>query len=360
MKFSKVIFGFVFMFLVACGDGYIDEISAVDPGPDMASPTVAISFPSNGTKIRVREDVAPVTIRFDVRDDIEVASIELILDGNKIGELSSFKDYRKVLDQFVYEDLTNGSHELTVRASDQAGKTAFQTVSFEKIEPYQPVYSGEIFYMPFDGEFLELVSIREAAKVGFPTFANEGVSGKSFAGAANSYITFPTSGLLGNAFSAAFWYKINAAPDRSGILVIGPPDPNNPNTPNNRNNGFRLFREGGATNQTFKLNVGNGSGDNWYDGGASATINPTTVNDWIHIAFTISNSNVVVYMNGNIVSQGSFSGVGWTGCDILSIGSGAPRFTEWGHLSDLSLYDELRLFNKALTQQEVQTIMNGD
>jgi hypothetical protein len=66
-----------------------------------------------------------------------------------------------------------------------------------------------------------------------------------------------------------------------------------------------------------------------------------------------------VYINGQVVSEGTFDGVDWTGCDILSIASGAPRFTEWGHLSDLSLYDELRMFNKALTQAEVQAIMAG-
>jgi hypothetical protein len=52
--------------------------------------------------------------------------------------------------------------------------------------------------------------------------------------------------------------------------------------------------------------------------------------------------------------------VDWTGCDVLSIASGAPRFMEWGHLSDQSLFDELRLFNKALSQAEVQAVMDGD
>jgi hypothetical protein len=130
-----------------------------------------------------------------------------------------------------------------------------------------------------------------------------------------------------------------------------------PATPNNRKNGFRFFREGSPTNQTFKLNVGNGTADSWFDGGAAASINPTNT-DWVHLAFTISDSNVVVYINGVVVSQGAFTGVDWTGCDVLSIASGAPRFMEWGHLSDLSHYDELRLFNKALTQEEVQAIMN--
>jgi len=51
--------------------------------------------------------------------------------------------------------------------------------------------------------------------------------------------------------------------------------------------------------------------------------------------------------------------VDWTGCNLLSIGSGSPRFTEWGHFSDLSYIDELRLYNKALSQGEVQSIRDS-
>jgi len=61
-----------------------------------------------------------------------------------------------------------------------------------------------------------------------------------------------------------------------------------------------------------------------------------------------------------VVKQGDFAGIDWTGADILSIMSGAPRFTGWNHLSDESYMDELRLFNKALTQEEVQTIMSDE
>jgi hypothetical protein len=50
----------------------------------------------------------------------------------------------------------------------------------------------------------------------------------------------------------------------------------------------------------------------------------------------------------------------WTGCDMLSIMSGAPRFIEWNHLSDLSLMDELRIFNKGLTAAEVLAIYNDE
>ena len=306
----------------------------------------------------MKEDVTPLDIKFTVTDDIEVQNISVKLDGNEIARFDDFKDYRRVLGEYEYEKLGNGTHALTITATDLSGKATSQTVNFEKVAPYKPMYEGEIFYMPFNGDYMELVSTTLPTVVGSPGFAPGQVE-SAYKGAADAYLTYPTAGLLHDELSATFWYNVNAAPDRAGILVIGPPDPDNPDAMNNRTNGFRFFREGSPTAQTFKLNVGNGTADSWFDGGPAATLDPATAG-WVHMAFTISATDVKVYINGTIVSQGAFSGVGWNETDILSIGSGAPRFTGWGHLSDQSLIDELRFYSKALTQTEIQAIMAAD
>jgi len=340
---------------LGCQDGYIDDISHVEPGPDEEAPEVTINFPLEGTLIRVKEDVTSIDIDFEVEDDIEIQTISIKLDGSEIAAMTEFKDYRRALEEYTYNNLTNGEHTLTIEATDMAGKTTSKSVDFEKVEPYKAKYDGEVFYLPFDGDYLELLSITSASQVGSPGFA-DGLVGKAYKGAADSYLTFPTDGLKNEEFSAVFWLKVNATPDRAGILVMGPPDETNPDAQNNRTKGFRLFRENAAGMQRVKLNVGRGEGDSWFDGGASADIDPT-IDEWVHIAFTISSTECVVYIDGEVVKQGDFAGVDWTGCDILSIMSGAPRFTGWNHLSDQSLMDELRLFDKALTQQEIQTII---
>jgi hypothetical protein len=153
--------------------------------------------------------------------------------------------------------------------------------------------------------------------------------------------------------------KINALPDRAGILVMGPEDTANPTAQNNRKSGFRFFRENAGGKQRFKLNAGNGTADTWFDGGTAADVDPATGN-WVHFAFTIGAAECVVYINGEVVKQGAFTGINWTGCDVLSIMSGAPRFTGWNHFSDLSLMDQLHIFNKALTQAEVKAIMDSE
>lgn len=359
-RYHLIIIGLAF-FIFGCTDSYIDEIIAVDPGPDMEAPDIILTYPVEGTLIRVTEQVTSITINAEVTDDIEIQSVTFDLNGIEIASFDEFRDFRRVVLEFDYDNITNGEHVLTVTANDMSGKTTTKTVNFEKIAPYEPVYDGEIFYMPFDGDNMELVSISNATRVGSPGFAGTGVQGSNaFAGAADSYLTFPTAGLLNEEFSAVFWYKINNVPDRAGLLTVGAPDPNNPNNMNNRTHGFRLFREGSPTNQTFKLNVGNGTNDNWFDGGGAASINPTVNTDWIHLAFSISGTTVAVYIDGEVVSQGVFPGISWAGTDILSIASGAPRFAGWGHLSDRSFFDELRLFNKALTQQEIQAIIAAE
>ena len=344
-----------------CGeDGYIDPISAVDPGPDQAAPTVVIGYPSEGTEIRVVEDVAPIEIRFEVEDDIEVQSIVVSMDGTEIATFDDFKDYRMVIEEFVFESLTTGRHTLSITATDVSGKTTTESVTFEKLEPYQPVYAGEVFYTPFDGSYLELVSITAPTVVGSPGFAGEGVAGgNAYAGAEGAYLTYPTDILnLGNEFSAAFWFNLKTPPERAGILVIGPPDEENPDAMNNRQGGFRFFREGSSEKQIFKLNVGTGDAEAWIDGGDAASLVPNE-EGWAHIAFTISETSAKVYINGQQVAENTLEKpVSWEDTDILSVMSGAPRFTGWSHLSDLSYMDELRIFDVALTQEQIQQIMD--
>ena len=76
------------------------------------------------------------------------------------------------------------------------------------------------------------------------------------------------------------------------------------------------------------------------------------------MAFTISGSKAIVYFNAEPVVERDFDGISWTDCMTLSIMSGDPHFTGWNHHSDLSIMDELRLFTKALTKEEVKAVMD--
>ena len=232
--------------------------------------------------------------------------------------------------------------------------------------PEQPIppplgADGQIFYMDFNDEYVDFQSLNEATAIGSPGFA-KGKVGNAYAGATNSYLTFGTGALaapLSSKMTFSFWYKVNATPDRAGILVIAPKtDGAAANMQNNRSGGIRIFREAAGNKQRVKANVGDGKDDHWLDGGEKADIDPT-VDTWKFITLVLTDGKATLYIDATEVAASDLSKISWTGCDIMSIGSGAPRFTEWGHLSDNSLIDELRIYNKALSPVEVKAKFDG-
>jgi len=351
--FKIILLALTVLLINACTQNYIDPISKVDPGPDQTAPQIKVNFPPEGYELQTNEAVASINIDFEVRDDIEIANISLKMDGTEIASYSEFKDYRIAFQEYTYDNVTTGTHILSVVATDVDGKSTTLNVNFVKSPPYVPLYPGEIFYMPFNNEYREMNSLSLATVAGSPGFANGIQGGTAYQGAVDAYLTFPTTILQGaTEVSASFWMKINGTPDRAGILVVSPPGADN----NNRTKGFRFFRENASGKQRFKLNAGNGTADTWFDGGAAADVTPNT-GEWTHFAFSISQTGAVVYINGQVVSQGAFSGIDWSNCDKISIMSGDPYWTGWNHHSDASLLDELRIFNKALTADEIKTIM---
>jgi hypothetical protein len=340
----------LFLAFTSCEYDGIDPITAVDPGPDGSDPQVTVLFPTEGSRIQDLELVSTIVIKMEVVDDIEVASISVSVDGTEIGSFNEFLDYRIVKKQLTYDNIAAGDHVLTITATDIVGNITTTSVNFSKAPPYSPLFAGEIFYMPFDDNFIELVSVTPAAEVGTPGFAGEAFLGtNAYKGTPDSYLTFPADQALGNEFTAAFWYKVNGTPGAAGILVMGN------DIPENRNQGFRFFRESVDGGQRIKLNVGTGTGESWNDGG----VLDITAGEWVHIAFTISETETVIYFNGIPVRTATMAApIDWTGVEELTIGAGGETFSYWNHLSDSSPMDELRLFNTALSQSEIQNMIN--
>lgn len=358
MKRYKLLLILTLIIAFGCKDKYIDGLAKVEPGADQSAPQVTVNFPPEGYELQTNEAVTSINIDLKVTDDIEIGSISVKIDGTEITNYSEFKDYRVAYEKYNYDNVTTGSHMLTVIATDLDGNTTTKNVNFTKAPPYVPKYNGETFYMPFNSEFREMNTLQEATVVGSPTFGDGIQGGTAYQGAADSYITFPTTGLQANEFTAAFWLKLPSTIDGpAGLVVMGPEDTANPDAQNVRTSGFRLFYDNAAGKAYFKLNVGTGSGETWVDGGDVAKFDPAANPGWMHIAFTISGTDATLYVNGQVIKSSTNTGVDWTGCDLLSIMSGAPRFTGWGHKSCVGEMDELRLFNKALSQSEIQTIM---
>lgn len=336
----------------ACKKDYIDPISKVDPGTDAAAPTVEIITPSGNVQIPPTTVTTNFDFKFKVADDIEMSKVDISLDGAVLKSYTSFIDYRGISDTYNYPNLGVGAHTFTVVATDLSGKSTTKSFDFTISNKYIPLLASEVLYLPFDADFKDLISSVSPSVIGTPTIVTGGHNGAAYKGAADAYLTFPLTGLYSTeGISFGFWYKVNAAPDRSGIITI---NDNSNNTDENRNGGLRLFREGSASSQTIKMNVGVGSGESWNDGGATSA----TSGVWVYVVATVSPTESKIYFDGVLQRTATYTTpFDFSASTTLTLASGAPSFTYWSHLSDLSLYDEFRVFNKVLTPEEIQTLM---
>jgi hypothetical protein len=282
-------------------------------------------------------------------DDVELKSVVFQLNGNKIVEFTSFLDYRRADINYSYPGLAEGDYTLTAIVTDMTDKTATTSVSFTKrTAPVYPPMDDEALYFPLDGFYLDLISGEELTVNGAPGFA-EGKVNDAYQGATDAYLSYPAAIVQADEFSVAFWYKINAVPQRGGILAISAEG-------DGRTTGFRLFRENNGANQNIGLNIGTTSTEVWMN--PFVTVPPDQ--DWIHIAISIATAKATIYVNGELATQNAeidlVSKIDWTGCSSISIGSGMPNFVYWEHFSDLSLYDEMHFFTRAITAAEVQSL----
>lgn len=331
---------------VSCED-YLDPINPVSPKTDQNPPEVVINYPVEGKPFVSPDPVATITFKAVASDDIELKSVIVTLDGTEIANYTTFKDYRRMAVELNY-DLGEGEHTLTVAATDLTGKDDSQSVTFKKITA--PVYNpldGEVLYLPLDGYYLDLISGNAMTVNGTPGFI-EGKVNDAYAGAPEAYMEYPVTGMLSSEFSVAFWYKINAEPLRGGILSISPEG-------DDRTKGLRMFHENSGNFQNIGLNFGIGEAEVWMN--PFIQIDPAA--DWIHIALSISTSHATIYVDGEVVLEQDIDAkIDWTGCSPISIASGAPNFTYWEHFSDNSLYDEIHMFNKAISADVVQGLYN--
>jgi len=347
MKIIKYIFicSLLTVLAVSCEKG-LDPINGVSPDPDVSVPTLEITYPVEGKPFVSPDELSPVTFVLLAVDDVELKSVILKLNGTEIASFTEFKDYRRLDLHYAFE-MASGDYTLDVTVTDLTDKSVSGSVNFSKITAptYTPI-DGEVAYFPLDGFYLDLISTNAATPVGTPGFA-AGKVNDAYVGATDSYLTYPSEGIAGDNLSAAFWYKLNADPARAGIFMISHPA----TSAEDRIKGLRFAREldGGGPKQKFWMNIGNGTVDTW--------INPPSfevTGEWMHIAITVSETHVIIYINGEIAIEADYEGpIDWTDCPSISLMSGQPNVIYWDHFSDLSMLDELHLFNRVITPAEV-------
>jgi hypothetical protein len=352
MKIIKYIIAcsLMIMMAVSCDKG-LDPIVPVNTKPDVSAPEIEITSPENGKTINSLDSVATITIQLLAEDDVELKSVLVTLNEVEIVNMTSFIDYRRLDLEMDQGGILDGVYTLDVVVTDLTDKVVSKSITFSKVTvPPYTAMDGEVLYFSFDGFYLDLISKNEPTVTGFPSFV-PGKTNNCLQGATDSYLEYPTTGLLGTEFSVAFWYKVNAIPDRAGIMAISHPVDI---AAADRIKGFRLFREISGADQNIGLNIGNGTDEVWMN--PFVKVAPDA--DWIHLAISITSDTATIYVNGELSTLTPKTAIGapidWTDCTSMTLGSGMPNFIYWLHYSDLSLYDEFHMFKRAITQDEVK------
>jgi len=365
------------LLITSCDEGYIDDINAVDPGPDSADPEVVISFPSGDITIPFRDESTDVEFRFRASDDIELQSLNISLDGNQLQTYNDFVDYRSTQASFLVEGLEIGEYTFLAEATDLAGKTSQQTITFEISNTYTP-QEGEVFYMPFEGnELRDLISEELGSSSGSIQF-NNGVTGEAVTldGSESSYLTFPSNPQISGveSFTLSYWTRVEFVDeDENGGIdgVIGFVSLSNTSRFWGNINTYMENGSSPANGANLRVQITNGSDEVFL---TNIPDEPNIFGQWSHHVIMYNNSDKTIkyYING--VEKSSIdaswdtdlefqdSGQLVMGClhfmtDPSSTSATGPQ--TWASYLTGEL-DEIRIFEKALSASEVETLYNSE
>jgi hypothetical protein len=217
-----------------------------------------------------------------------------------------------------------------------------------QVPSYVPT-NGLVGWWPFNGNANDESGNGNNGTVNGATLTTDrfGNSNKAYSfDGVNDNITLASVN-ISNEITLGYWLKIPQTGGGSAIVQ------NNPNPPYNTT--FQCSNA--STNyQQYLLysNTCNNSQNCW------ANSSSLIADQWTYLVYTIDlNSDVKLYMNGNLI--GTYNGVNFTNCANLSNnlrfgGVWINSDPQWFN----GLLDDIGIWNRALTQQEITDLYNGN
>jgi hypothetical protein len=172
-----------------------------------------------------------------------------------------------------------------------------------------------------------------------------GVSGGAILldGTSTAHVEVPSTGILATSGTIAEWAYLSAPQPGQTRYFFGhttqPP----------YNNRIQMYMDGGNT----ELDLGLGDSHT-----RQTNITILELETWYHVALTWNNGNYVVYLDGEEVANGSYTGLAAI-YDFLWIGNDGNPETE-GTEGFGGLIDETRIYNRALDAVEILAAMKGE
>ena len=160
----------------------------------------------------------------------------------------------------------------------------------------------------------------------------EGICAGSFNGV-NDYIEVPDNASLNpgsNDFTVEVWFKLNSVGGQSDSMLYF------------KKHLYEASAGGGYFTYAWQ--------PHWaWDGGASFPIN---VGEWYHAVIVYDHINQYVYKNGQLVYSRAQTGDMGTNTDVLTMGARNMSGVMSGFFP--GLIDELRIYNRALSAEELR------
>ncbi len=304
------------------------------PVPDTTPPMAAITAPTNGALLS-----GTTTVTASASDNVAVAGVQFLLDGTPLGAEDITAPFAVVWDT---RTTTNGSHTLTARARDGAGNQATSpgvatTVSNSILPP------GLVAALGFNEGAGSIVSDRSGSgndgTISGATWAATGKYGKalSFNGVTNWVTIADANSLdLTTGMTLEAWVNPSALSGwRTALLKE-----------NSNGLAYGLYANDGSPRPSVTVNVAGA------DRSAIAT-SQLPLNTWTHLAATYDGATLRLFANGVQAGSLALSGAMTVSASPLRIGGNAV----WGEYFT-GLIDEVRVYNRALGQAEIQTDMN--
>src|SRR5665647_3266585 len=112
----------------------------------------------------------------------------------------------------------------------------------------------------------------------------------------------------------------------------------------------------GSNNVVLGYTYGTSAAPSFYVGGAQFAASQTlALNQWSHIAATLSGTTATIYINGVSAGTATFPSPANITRNNCYIGK-----SNWGDPYANAVFDELRIWNTAKTQAEIQTSMSNE
>ena len=319
--------------------GNVTTSAAVTVTVDNAAPTVSVSAPAGGSTLS-----ASTNVTASAADNTAVAGVQFRLDGTALGAEDTSAPYAVTWDTAT---ASNGAHTLTAVARDTAGNTitsAAVAVTVNNTAPTAP--SGLVAAYGFEETSGTTVSDSSGrgntgTMINGPTRIATGKNGRaiSFDGV-NDFVSVPDAASLdlttGMTLEAWVYPTALGSLWRTAVLKEAPSF-----------FVYGLYANEGAGRPSGHVVI---AGTDLDVRGAQ---NAVPLNAWTHLAATYDGTTLRLYVAGLQVATRAVTGSMANSTGLLKIGGNAI-WSEWfaGRI------DDVRVYNRALTQAEIQADLN--